>query len=183
SSRLLFFYGSLIHPKVLLRVIGGGGGGGESEEKKVRSMRWRRATLQGHRAVKVKGEDYPACIRNEGEVQGWIVEGLCEEDVRALDFFEGEEYLRVKCKVQCRGKEGWRGWREREEELDRGVVWGEEGEGGEEEGVEMYLWRDEFRERLLVEQDWEFEEFLRSKAKEWVGEGRIKMEDEYESVD
>lgn len=90
----LFFYGTLIHPEVLSRVIG----------KPGVHLTTNSANLESHTRFHVKGEDYPAVVDNsaaravmgrdlseeEGRVKGCLVQGLTDEDVKFLDSFEGD---------------------------------------------------------------------------------------------
>lgn len=86
--------------------------------------------------------------------------GLTDVDVRRLDVFEGEEYVRRGVRVRrLEGKE--------------------EGKREVEVEVETYVWvagRDR-----LEEQEWDFETFEREKMRFWIDEegGR----DEFDAVD
>lgn len=59
----------------------------------------RPAILANHRRHRVRDADYPAIIPVPNEqgstVRGTFVSGLSKEDVRRLDVFEGDEYVRV----------------------------------------------------------------------------------------
>lgn len=103
----LLFYGTLVHPAILARMIGHQGS----------SLIVQPAILEGYALHHVKGEDYPGLIplidsqqiiSQNGEedltlcgksptkmaIRGMLVEGLSEADVRKLDKFEGDEYIR-----------------------------------------------------------------------------------------
>ncbi|GAA5974609.1 hypothetical protein JCM11641_007022 [Rhodosporidiobolus odoratus] len=103
TTHSLFFYGTLCHAAVLSRVIGNPGQHLTSQD----------AVLLDHVRVHVKGEDYPAVIpkengesvlnrplqADEASVQGVLVTGLTDTDVKLLDEFEGDEYTRFPCSV------------------------------------------------------------------------------------
>ncbi|CAE6475772.1 unnamed protein product [Rhizoctonia solani] len=92
-----FFYGTLMHPAVLKRVIGN-----DASHLQVAP-----ASFTRHH---VRGCDYPAIVpdnvgtvllkrelnRNEKCVRGVIISGLRPEDVACLDIFEGDEYNRIE---------------------------------------------------------------------------------------
>ncbi|KAH8100760.1 hypothetical protein BXZ70DRAFT_906950 [Cristinia sonorae] len=90
-----FFYGTLIHPQILRRVIG---------------------NPAEHLAVSpavLLNADYPAIVpthnsqsifqrpltQDENSVRGILVTGLTDEDIRLLDIFEGDEYTRETVSV------------------------------------------------------------------------------------
>ncbi|KAK1226579.1 hypothetical protein PQX77_010462 [Marasmius sp. AFHP31] len=96
-----FFYGTLMHPRVLQRVIGVEG----------RHLQISPAVLLEHTRHKVKQQDYPGVVsyqvaqsenlveqleRDERCVRGCLVTGLTERDILFLDVFEGSEYRRTK---------------------------------------------------------------------------------------
>lgn len=82
-----------VHPSILARVIGNDGAHLNTSD----------AILEGHTRHHVNGEDYPAVVpssagkaimgreltKEEGRVQGSLVEGLTDKDVALLDEFEG----------------------------------------------------------------------------------------------
>lgn len=73
----LFFYGTLVHPAVLQRVVG-------------RSIKGVEATALEYNRVQVLGEDYPALVAfPESSVVGLLVQGLTAHELRCLDAFEG----------------------------------------------------------------------------------------------
>lgn len=93
-----FFYGTLMHPEILKRVIGNDGS----------QLQMCSALLLDYTRHQVKNEDYPAILPysqsremfdhdldfEEKSVRGSLVTGLSEEDVRLLDIFEGNQYTR-----------------------------------------------------------------------------------------
>ncbi|KAJ3574185.1 hypothetical protein NP233_g1945 [Leucocoprinus birnbaumii] len=100
-----FFYGTLMHPKILTRVIGNDGS----------HLQICPAVLKEFTRHKVKMEEYPGVvpIAQSGEhllkgrelsdedtsVRGTLVTGLTAKDIRCLDFFEGPEYRRDPVKA------------------------------------------------------------------------------------
>jgi gamma-glutamylcyclotransferase (GGCT)/AIG2-like uncharacterized protein YtfP len=92
----LFFYGTLMHPSILQRVLG----------RDVSALSIRQAILLKHGRHRVLGVDYPAVVEDELQsVQGRLVDGLNAWDLKRLDIFEGEEYDRRQCKVKIDGQE------------------------------------------------------------------------------
>jgi len=93
-----FFYGTLLHPAILRRVIGHDGD----------DMQICPAILPEHTRHHVKYADYPGVIPyakarellgkdltpEERVVRGTVVTGLSDEDIEYLDVFEGNEYTR-----------------------------------------------------------------------------------------
>ncbi|KAF7970625.1 hypothetical protein HWV62_23559 [Athelia sp. TMB] len=98
-----FFYGTLMHPEILKRVIGNDG-----THLKICS-----AILLDYTRHQIKHADYPAVLPyskskalfnrelspEEKSVRGSLVTGLSESDVRLLDVFEGDEYTRERVPV------------------------------------------------------------------------------------
>ncbi|KAM0789798.1 hypothetical protein ACM66B_006650 [Microbotryomycetes sp. NB124-2] len=154
----LFFYGTLVHPAILARVVGHDGPNLQTYD----------AILPGHTRHHVRGEDYPAVVnakdgrlvmgRNltelEGRVQGSLVKGLSDADVALLDEFEGNEYKRSSVTVELAT--------------------------GETAPAEVYLWTDPLSR--LEQSLWTFEDFMRDSAHKWIGkEG--EQRGEYREVD
>lgn len=93
-----FFYGTLIHPAILRRVIGH-----EGPELQIAP-----ALLLDYTRHRIKHADYPGIVpyeksksifrrdlsREENSVRGTLVTGLTDQDVEHLDVFEGDEYSR-----------------------------------------------------------------------------------------
>jgi len=98
-----FFYGTLMHPDILKRVIGNDG-----THLKICS-----GILLDHTRHQIKHADYPAVIpyskskgmfsrelsAEERSVRGSLIFGLSESDMRLLDIFEGDEYIRSQLPV------------------------------------------------------------------------------------
>ncbi|KAF8581075.1 PLP-dependent transferase [Ramaria rubella] len=103
SATTAFFYGTLLHPDVLKRVLGNNGS----------HLKLAPAVLLDFTRHHVKGCDYPAIVpyasskdlfkqeltQDERSVRGTAVIGLTEEDIRLLDIFEGDEYIRQAVSV------------------------------------------------------------------------------------
>ncbi|TFK20279.1 hypothetical protein FA15DRAFT_673596 [Coprinopsis marcescibilis] len=102
-----FFYGILMHPKILTKVVGNDGA----------HLRYCPAVLLEHTRHKVKGYDFPGVIpysasqtlfdrelsQEEKSVRGILVAGLTEKDIELLDRFEGSYYTRVPIAVHPLG--------------------------------------------------------------------------------
>ncbi|KAK0536335.1 hypothetical protein OC842_002010 [Tilletia horrida] len=111
GTHTLFFYGTLVHPAILERVIGNPGA----------HLRVQNAILPAYATWHVQGVDYPALVAlsdrapqasitalpeaaitaSPGDaspapaaVPGTLVSGLTDADLRYLDLFEGDEYVR-----------------------------------------------------------------------------------------
>ncbi|RPD61226.1 hypothetical protein L226DRAFT_560363 [Lentinus tigrinus ALCF2SS1-7] len=110
-SHSAFFYGTLLHPSILRRVIGHDGG----------QLQICPALLLEHTRHKIKHADYPAVIPytkskelfasaghadlspEERTVRGTFVQGLNDQDIHLLDLFEGDEYTRENVDVHPLG--------------------------------------------------------------------------------
>lgn len=75
----LFFYGTLRHLPLLNVVMGT-----QAVEGKMHD-----AVLDGHQARRVKGADFPMIIEMPGETPGVLFEGLSDDDIARLNFYEG----------------------------------------------------------------------------------------------
>ncbi|KAG8985060.1 hypothetical protein FRB90_004958 [Tulasnella sp. 427] len=99
EGNIAFFYGTLMHPKILKRVIDH-----EGAELEVAA-----AILFDHTRFHVKLCDYPAVVSSDigsqvlsgrtlsdddKAVRGVVVKGLTARDILMLDVFEGDEYSR-----------------------------------------------------------------------------------------
>ncbi|KAI1797200.1 hypothetical protein LXA43DRAFT_910390 [Ganoderma leucocontextum] len=110
-SHSAFFYGTLLHPSILRRVIGHAGSGLEICP----------ALLLEHTRHKIEFADYPAVLpyersrelfsgaghaeppADERNVRGTLVTGLDDKDIARLDLFEGDEYTRENVLVHPLG--------------------------------------------------------------------------------
>ncbi|KAJ3753530.1 hypothetical protein EV360DRAFT_53325 [Lentinula raphanica] len=103
STYSSFFYGTLMHPKILKRVIG----------NDASHLQIAPAVLFEHTRHKVKSADYPGVVpyhkgrslfsreltHEERCVRGTLVTGLTSQDMSCLDYFEGDEYSRSNIEI------------------------------------------------------------------------------------
>lgn len=124
DTHTCFFYGTLLAPPVLYRVIFGTPQPDPLHHPSMKGLVFKSALLRGFRRHRVWGADYPAILPEglgrseagangdgsgvasgkEGEVveacvRGTLVSGLTEGDVWRLDVFEGLEYERRRVSV------------------------------------------------------------------------------------
>ncbi|KAI0714347.1 hypothetical protein C8T65DRAFT_573437 [Cerioporus squamosus] len=110
-SHSAFFYGTLLHPSILRRVIGHEGD----------QLQLCPAILLEHTRHKIKHADYPAVLPyskgrelfasaghaelppEQRTVRGTFVQGLNDHDIHLLDLFEGDEYTRENVEVHPLG--------------------------------------------------------------------------------
>ncbi|KAF2801761.1 uncharacterized protein BDZ99DRAFT_469501 [Mytilinidion resinicola] len=169
-----FFYGTLMAPAVLHRVIHGT----STPTPFQRSLLTiRPALLHRFQRHKVRSADYPAILpaNSTTAVRGTLVTGLTDGDIWRLDIFEGHEYARRQVSVKVLVEEG--------EGIgavgvDGQVAGEDEVAEGAEVQAEVYVWVAG-KERLEP-QEWDFGEFVRQKMGRWVGTG---AEGEYADVD
>ncbi|SCV74695.1 BQ2448_7724 [Microbotryum intermedium] len=168
----LFFYGTLVHPKILARVTGHPGANlttcdallpnhtrhhviGEGDF----SLRISHCSAEADSRPYCRCADYPAVVSvslgrtiigreltaEESRVQGSLVRGLTDEDIAYLDEFEGDEYIRSQVQVIP--------------SLDPSVA---------PVTAETYIWIAPASR--LTPTLWSFKEFLQQSAHRWVGE-------------
>ncbi|KAF8536412.1 AIG2-like family-domain-containing protein [Trichophaea hybrida] len=146
TGNACFFYGTLMSPQVLSRVIYGTI---NPEPWQYKDLRIRPATLHDYCRHQVRHADYPGITKERGKsVKGTYVTGLNMGDMTRLDAFEGSEYDRVVVKVK---------------------VLNDDGTEGEEVEGSVYVYGDESH---LVKAEWNFEEFVKEKMHRWVGDSR-----------
>jgi len=94
----LFFYGTLRYAALLELVLGRSG----------KALDLSQASLAGHGIFAVKGQIFPAIEERQGHVaQGVLVRGLSQDDVDALNFYEGGfDYDLKEVVVQTQDGEG-----------------------------------------------------------------------------
>ncbi|EUC46742.1 hypothetical protein COCMIDRAFT_35609 [Bipolaris oryzae ATCC 44560] len=171
-----FFYGTLMAPPVLHRVIWGSPTPPTPAHASL--LHIRPAILHAHQRRKVKGADYPGVVpvTATASVRGTLVQGLTDGDIWRLDVFEGSEYVRRKVGVRVllpsRKVEGGG---EKEEEGGMGDLAQREEDNveGEEVEAETYFWVA--GEHRLEGEEWDFTEFVREKMGRWVG--GVELED------
>lgn len=148
-----FFYGTLMAPTVLWRVIHGTPNPHEFQKQQTTSSA---ALLAGYERRKVKYCDYPAITPCEGgNVRGLLVTGLKDMDLVHLDTFEGNQYTRQMVKVKVlKDLAADEKAAETASEEDKTVE------------TETYVWssRD-----ALESKEWDFAEFQREKIHRWDG--------------
>jgi hypothetical protein len=160
-SHTAFFYGTLMAPSVLHRVIWGNTSPPETQKS---MLHIRPAILHSYQRYKVKYADYPAIIPSHESfsVRGTLVTGLNEGDIWRLDIFEGSEYKRCKVRVKVlKQKEGER------EGMGDLTQREEDNIEGEEVEAEVYEWVAGIK-RLEIE-EWNFQEFVKEKLHRWAG--------------
>jgi hypothetical protein len=167
-SHTAFFYGTLMAPPVLHRVIWGSQTPPTPAHASL--LHIRPAILHTHRRHKVKGADYPAILpvstSTPSSVRGTLVQGLTDGDIWRLDIFEGSEYERRKVKVRVLESKQDGGEKEEGGMGDLSQKVEDNVEGGELE-AETYIWTAGAKSLELEE--WDFAEFVRDKMKRWVG--------------
>ncbi|KAI9889182.1 MAG: hypothetical protein M1814_005698 [Vezdaea aestivalis] len=153
ATHSAFFYGTLMAPEVLNRVIHGP----DPTQKPPPRAPAQTAFLPGHIRHRVQYADYPAIIPDQtpgASVRGTYVRELTDADMWRLDVFEGSDYKRIKVRV---------------------VVGESEGKGEEME-CWTYLWKAQ--EDDLEKGEWDFEDFRKEKLRYWAGSS-----EEYKAVD
>lgn len=173
NSDTAFFYGTLMSPAVLRRVIFGQALPDSTTHRTLPAPQ--PALLQNFQRHRVDGADYPAIIpQNGSSVRGTLVTGLTDGDWWRLDIFEGSQYKReyVKVLVQ-KGNHPQRDaeWNELDEkELES---------AGEEVMAQTYVWKDDLDD--LEPREWDFEEFVKEKMWRWAGT-QAEDEGEYDGM-
>ncbi|KAF7327722.1 Phosphoric monoester hydrolase [Mycena kentingensis (nom. inval.)] len=164
-----FFYGTLMHPRILCRVIGNDGS----------HLKICPAVLLEHTRHKVLYADYPGVIpyskgraffdldleRDARCVRGTLVTGLTEEDTSYLDTFEGDEYLRRK--VPVHPLEDLRPLADYTIPVGVPVtLLPSESDLGEAVEAETYIYGEP---NGLLRDIWDFDEFVAQNAWKWYG--------------
>ena len=81
--RNIFVYGALMYDEVWNSMVVG-------KHEKIS------ARLSGHKRLKVRDEEYPAIVKGDGMVKGFIWFDVDDENISRLDDFEAECYERVE---------------------------------------------------------------------------------------
>ncbi|KAJ4322509.1 hypothetical protein N0V94_002385 [Neodidymelliopsis sp. IMI 364377] len=154
-SHTAFFYGTLMAPPVLHRVIWGSQTPPTPAHASL--LRIRPAILHSHQRRKVRHADYPAILpsASQSEVRGTLVEGLTDGDIWRLDIFEGTEYERREVKANVLESKGRAG------DSDHPDL------EGEEVAAQTYVWTA--GEHRLEAEEWDFDHFIKEKMGRWVG--------------
>ncbi|KAL6301500.1 hypothetical protein BKA93DRAFT_796907 [Sparassis latifolia] len=180
-----FFYGTLLHPSILRRVIGHDGA----------QLEICPALLLEHTRHKIKYADYPGVIPytksralfsreltpEERTVRGTVVTGLNLHDIDLLDIFEGREYTRQSISVHPLGS-----FTSLESAAASSTVpmtspllpplHALPGPLS----AQTYIWARPLTE--LTPELWEYADFVRDNAWKWVGDGSRNNAD-YAEVD
>ncbi|KAF8558149.1 hypothetical protein OG21DRAFT_1290707 [Imleria badia] len=178
-----FFYGTLMHPKILKRVVGNDGS----------CLQIRPALLLDYTRHKIKGADYPGIVHysqsqamfsrdlklEERSVRGSLVVGLSDEHIRLLDIFEGDEYRRELVLVHPLGPSAALDGTEVNGVVPQAPIPTPD-ELQTPLEVTTYVWCGPLSE--LEPKLWTFEEFIEENAWKWVGAGSRGNQD-YANVD
>ncbi|KAG0155679.1 hypothetical protein PDIDSM_2852 [Penicillium digitatum] len=192
GDHVLFFYGTLMAPQILHKVIHGQ----ENPEPWQKAMlRFQPAILHGYRRHRVQNADYPGIVAvpdlaPETEkpaapnisagtsVVGTLVSGLTDGDVHRLDRFEGSEYEKrpviVRTLREVRGGDSshvGEGATAKNQLREMPNATGAES-ADEGRGVSAVAYVYTAGKDMLEDTEWDFESFKRDKMAWWVGLGR-----------
>jgi len=155
-----FFYGTLMAPAVLNRVLYSTS---QPPSDKKGLLTIKPATLHDFVRRRVRFADYPGVVPEKGQsVLGTFVTGLSAGNIARLDIFEGSQYTRNKVRVKLLTKIG--------------DAQGHGNEEGEEVEAETYEFTDSAS--YLENGEWDFERFKKEKMHRWAD-----TSDEYAEVD
>ncbi|KAG8895667.1 hypothetical protein FRC01_012262 [Tulasnella sp. 417] len=164
-----FFYGTLMHPGILKRVVKH-----EGAELEIAA-----AILFDHTRFHVKYCDYPAVIPSDIAIQvikdgiladddkavrGVVVKGLTSKDIESLDFFEGDQYSRdeVLCALITEFK--------RLSAVDTQQLLAKSGTLPSPSSATVptfvYRWNDPLKR--LSSETWNYDQFLKEKLWRWL---------------
>ncbi|KAN0140918.1 hypothetical protein V8E53_001362 [Lactarius tabidus] len=185
-----FFYGTLMHPKILKRVL----------HNDASHLKICPAILSGYTRHKVMYADYPAILPSErgqallgreltseeNSVRGTLVSGLTAEDVALLDVFEGDEYVRLQVLVHPLGPfESVPVDTATSGAIEDNLIPADlpplpaASEMAQTVPAQTYVWCQ--HDGGLDKELWSFEEFIRKNAWKWVDRGAQR--DDYDEVD
>ncbi|KAJ5343960.1 uncharacterized protein MYU51_002079 [Penicillium brevicompactum] len=186
GDHVLFFYGTLMAPQVLHRVIHGSP---NPEPWQKAMISFQPAILHGYRRHRVQHADYPGILpvdQGTGEqsasdatsarksVLGTLVSGLTDQDVRRLDCFEGADYTRKQVVVHKLQKFNEVSGDACAESLPKMLDAARTAVADEEETPAMtYVWTS--GKDWLEDAEWDFEAFKKDKLAWWAG----TIEDEF----
>ncbi|EEA24227.1 hypothetical protein TMatcc_007300 [Talaromyces marneffei ATCC 18224] len=174
GDHTFFFYGTLMVPAILHRIIHGSS---TPEPWQKALLTTRPALLPGYRRYRVQNADYPAILPyappDESSVLGVVVTGLTEGDVLRLDWFEGSMYEKRAVKVRV-PKAGSKDEKDDDEDkfLQKGLdqaahLVGKQEDEMEEVEATTYVWTDP-EANLDMGAEWDFESFKRDKLEWWI---------------
>ncbi|KAB8303402.1 hypothetical protein EYC80_004830 [Monilinia laxa] len=160
-----FFYGTLMAPEVLHRVIYG-----SSKHPPSASLTITPALLPEYCRHRVRYVDYPGIISETGHtVRGTYVTGLTPKNMQNLDWFEGPQYERKVVTVKMLAPK----YQEHLHSLSS--IMAETVETGVEKQAQTYVFTDL---DSLEKGEWDFEFFREEKLQNWADES-----EEYAEVD
>lgn len=158
TTHTTFFYGTLMVPSILHRVIQNPAIALPSSH-----ITTSPALLPTFRRYRVRHADYPAILPSNDDgacVKGTLVRGLSDGDMARLDRFEGGEYARRGVEVDVLSESGTDvGKKERRATVE----------------AETYVWIA--GEEQLEAGEWDFDEFRKEKLWRWVGSGSTEYQD------
>ncbi|KAF9243516.1 hypothetical protein BU15DRAFT_86460 [Melanogaster broomeanus] len=183
-----FFYGTLMHPSILRRVIGNDGS----------HLQICPAFLPDYTRHQIRDADYPGIVPYSRSramfdhdleledrcVRGSLVIGLSDEDIRLLDIFEGNEYTRERVLVHLLGP--LTSLNDTPPIEVNGLVLAKpppvptSSELEKPLEVDTYVWCQPLSQ--LRPTLWTFEEFIKDSAWKWLGSGSEGNKD-YAEVD
>ncbi|OQE35489.1 hypothetical protein PENCOP_c013G03087 [Penicillium coprophilum] len=182
GDHVLFFYGTLMAPQILHKVIHGQA---NPEPWQKAMLQFQPAILHGYRRHRVQDADYPGIVavlepqNNSGNagtsVMGTLVSGLTDGDIHRLDRFEGSEYEKKRVNVRTlrqardgehkNAGEGLSDESRLRKMLDKTST--EVADEGEEVSAVTYVYTA--GKDMLEDAEWDFESFKRDKMAWWVG--------------
>ncbi|KAI5780871.1 hypothetical protein EDC01DRAFT_258428 [Geopyxis carbonaria] len=143
--------GTLMAPKVLSRVIYGTT---DPAPFLTENLKIKPAVLYDHVRYHVKDVDYPAIVKRIGlEVKGVYVRGIRATEMARLDEFEGSEYIRCYRRV---------------------TVDPDDITNRSQRNAHVYIWNQD--EAMLNWKEWEYEDFIKTKLRNWTGEPLVDPE-------
>lgn len=126
-------------PSVLSRVISG-----QKTLKPDHPITIHAATLSDHRRHKLRNLDYPGVVASKGhEVLGTVAYGITDVELKRLDIFEGDEYMRSSVTVKDK-------------------------QTGENVSAGVYIWIA--GTEVLLDEDWDLQHFQSHRESSWIGE-------------
>ncbi|KAF4214855.1 hypothetical protein CNMCM8980_008948 [Aspergillus fumigatiaffinis] len=184
GDHVLFFYGTLMAPQILHRVIHGRP---DPEPWQKGMLSFKPAILHGYRRHRVRGADYPGIVpcpsdnkdptgeSGSASVLGTVVSGLTDGDVHRLDVFEGSEYVKERVRVRVLAESLSVGGRQEAsiaKNPDRHLKDVLDAAGAEfadeREEVEALTYVYVAGQDRLEDAEWDFEAFKRDKMAWWV---------------
>jgi len=172
-----FFYGTLMHPKILKRVL----------HNDASHLKICPAILPDYTRHKVKHADYPAILPSErgkallgreltseeSSIRGTLVSGLTTKDLSFLDYFEGSQYVRLQVIVHPLGPFTPVPVDAATGAVEDSLILATDlpplppaSELTQTVSAQTYVWR--WDDRSLEQELWSFDEFVRKNAWKWI---------------